>query len=207
MAAAHAAGFAGWWRHSLIALAASAGTWALLQSGAHSRVVAWFRLTMHNLDTIIDETWYLWWIGDCEVLDSAQEDAADSALAAGVNVVYAASENEFPGLLTSMLSLSRHLADPQDCRIHLIREDQATRLVQCFRQELGPDRPAPEVRILRARPLPFNMSQFEEVWSDIWPKGAAFFTTSASRRSTCTSTSPPRRARSGSSRTRLCRRT
>lgn len=176
---APAARFVSWWRHSLIALATSAATWAFLQSGGPARFVNWFHLTRDNLDTMIDEKWYLWWISDCEVVEAAQE-AADNNPAAMVNVVYAASENEFPGLLTSMLSLSRHLADPGGCRIHLVvlgaDEDQAARLVECFRRELGPGRRAPEVRILRARPLPFNMSQFEEVWSDIWPKGAAFFT-------------------------------
>lgn len=87
------------------------------------------------------------------------------------HVVYAADTAMFPGLFSSMLSLSRHLADPAGCTIHLLvaaeHVHSAQGLVHCFRAALrhstGAVMGAPLVQVHRLRPLPFNLTDLTHV--------------------------------------------
>lgn len=74
-----------------------------------------------------------------------------------VHVVFATDFAGFPGLMASMLSLSRHLERPGDCLIHLVVDyssiEQAGGLVKCFENELmdfmQPPLPRVKVHTLR----------------------------------------------------------
>lgn len=81
-----------------------------------------------------------------------------------VHVVYASNRGHFQGLLASMLSLSRRLAAPRSCHIHVLVErglmDQARRVAGCFQRELAELPAIPEVTLHELRPVPFNVSSF-----------------------------------------------
>eukprot|EP00929_Paragymnodinium_shiwhaense_P104432 TRINITY_DN68862_c0_g1_i1.p1 TRINITY_DN68862_c0_g1~~TRINITY_DN68862_c0_g1_i1.p1 ORF type:complete len:376 (-),score=88.97 TRINITY_DN68862_c0_g1_i1:75-1202(-) len=131
----------------------------------------------------IDGRTYEWFVQDCSSAELAaeEEDAEKASKLQHVHVVYAADADGFRGLLTSMLSLSRHLEAPGACTIHLIVHgadfEQAARLVECLQVELEDTLPAlPTFRIHELRPLGLNISSFREAWQEVWPSGSAFFT-------------------------------
>jgi len=82
-----------------------------------------------------------------------------------IHVAYAADVGAFTGLLSALLSLSRSLERPRDCRVHLLvaGEDaaRARGLGACLLRELGPGAAAPavEVHALRAEAVRFNSSK------------------------------------------------
>eukprot|EP00440_Ansanella_granifera_P058624 gb/GFBE01063538.1/.p1 GENE.gb/GFBE01063538.1/~~gb/GFBE01063538.1/.p1 ORF type:complete len:362 (+),score=73.33 gb/GFBE01063538.1/:1-1086(+) len=86
---------------------------------------------------------------------------AEGALAGGddvVHVAYAGDFMVFEGMISSMLSLSRTVSDPEHLHIHVIvdeaNEPQASRLVECFHRELARGQvKLPRVELHRAIPL------------------------------------------------------
>lgn len=78
-----------------------------------------------------------------------------------VHVVYSADRRGLPGVLGSMVSLTKHLAAPSDCVIHFIVTEEmleeAKSLRECFHSEF-PQPPRPEVIVHKLLPLPFNVS-------------------------------------------------
>lgn len=79
-----------------------------------------------------------------------------------VHVAYTADASAFPSLLSSLISLSRSQARPEDCHVHLVvpPEDaaRAAELGECLRRELGPARAAPtlEVHAFQREAMPFD---------------------------------------------------
>lgn len=69
-----------------------------------------------------------------------------------VHVVYGSDEENFPSLLTSMISLGRNQQDPSAVSIHIVvKEDvlrAAAELVQCYETEMGSPRPKVELHRL-----------------------------------------------------------
>merc|ERR1719247_1477586 len=86
----------------------------------------------------------------------------------------------FPALLSSMLSLSRHLKAPDQCVIHVIVSradmDSALRLAACFQVEADDISSIPEVKLHEMRYVPFNLADFKDTWEDLWPTGAPLLT-------------------------------
>lgn len=99
-----------------------------------------------------------------DVVISQLSTLADDDNLATAHVVYASNPEHFLGLLGSMLSLSRHLAEAQSCWIHVLVEkvhlDQAEAVLGCFRRELAALPVIPKVTLHELRPIPFNTSQF-----------------------------------------------
>lgn len=75
------------------------------------------------------------------------------------HMVYASDAQSFPGLLLSMLSVSRSLASPESCTFHLVvpEEDatQASELLRCYRRELYDLKVLPQVEVHTAKVLDF----------------------------------------------------
>lgn len=81
-----------------------------------------------------------------------------------VHVVYSTDPGGYIGLLSSMLSLSYHLTEPEHCYVHLIvgKEDMAhaSQLVDCFRHEMEINKTtAPTVLLHEFRPIRFDASR------------------------------------------------
>lgn len=81
-----------------------------------------------------------------------------------VHVVYATDWNGFAGAVTSMSSLIKHMARPQDSVIHLIVSkaamDNATQILACLRQEISRvNHTMPVVQLHELLDLPFDPSQ------------------------------------------------
>jgi len=128
-----------------------------------------------------DNAWYAWYVEDCNSPVKMPAGEGDTSVVTGkINVVYAAGSKEFPGLSSSIISLSRHLDSPGDCVIHIIVYEtdifQAESLLECLREELGSPATAPTLKLHELRPLPFNFTSFREVWEDVWPSGEPFLT-------------------------------
>eukprot|EP00440_Ansanella_granifera_P006732 gb/GFBE01007295.1/.p1 GENE.gb/GFBE01007295.1/~~gb/GFBE01007295.1/.p1 ORF type:complete len:362 (+),score=77.80 gb/GFBE01007295.1/:1-1086(+) len=121
-------------------------------------------------EPVVEE--HLWHSNDAKMsllqVDTAARRAAakkatgvDRALPGGddvVHVAYAGDSMVFEGMITSMLSLSRTISDPENLHIHVIvdeaSEAQFPRLVECFRQELARGQvKLPTVELHHAIPL------------------------------------------------------
>jgi len=146
-------------------------------------VLATFDLSpyLEIVQYFVDAKTYEWFIGDCAMLEHHPEAVDNStSLRGDIHVVYAAEENSFQGLLSSMLSLSHHLESPGQCVIHVIVRDadvdKARRLMQCFQVELDELSAFPEVKIHPVQPTPLNLTLFKEAWKEFWPAGARFLT-------------------------------
>eukprot|EP00421_Protoceratium_reticulatum_P070426 CAMPEP_0168423380 /NCGR_PEP_ID=MMETSP0228-20121227/34278_1 /TAXON_ID=133427 /ORGANISM="Protoceratium reticulatum, Strain CCCM 535 (=CCMP 1889)" /LENGTH=427 /DNA_ID=CAMNT_0008437339 /DNA_START=55 /DNA_END=1337 /DNA_ORIENTATION=+ len=85
-----------------------------------------------------------------------------------VHVVYSGDARTFPGLVSSMISLARHLQVPEKCVIHLIVSEgdlgRARRMVHVFKHELGSMAALPNVTLHRMQALPLDISRFETPW-------------------------------------------
>jgi len=94
-------------------------------------------------------------------LPQAETDAWDGQ----VHVLMASDSQQLRGMLVAMLSLSRNLADPGGCTLHLVvgREDAdlVDGMLSCFRGELADlERAAPRVQLHDVTWPPFNITRF-----------------------------------------------
>eukprot|EP00928_Gymnodinium_smaydae_P067464 TRINITY_DN50437_c0_g1_i1.p1 TRINITY_DN50437_c0_g1~~TRINITY_DN50437_c0_g1_i1.p1 ORF type:complete len:369 (-),score=73.31 TRINITY_DN50437_c0_g1_i1:29-1135(-) len=138
----------------------------------------------HVLDAfmdVFDRKTYEWFVEDCRSPDGQEDQVLSTDEVPGpVHVVYSSDANGFQGLLSSMLSLSRHLAAPRDCEIHVIVQAadmfQARRLVECFKAEHSDPAVVPRVTLHEVHPLSLNFTDFRETWTELWPAGAPHLT-------------------------------
>lgn len=83
-----------------------------------------------------------------------------------VHVVYSDSSLH-RGLLHSLLSVSRHLGEPERCSLHLVVRPEnmaaARQLAECFRREReGSERPDwPALRLHELRPMPYDLETLD----------------------------------------------
>lgn len=130
---------------------------------------------------LVDRKTYEWFIDDCLNPEQVAEVvAASSHLGNEVHVVYSTEESGFDGLLISMLSLSKHSAAPSEVTIHIIVRRgemlQASRIVECFKDELGAGAAIPIVKLHPLQPIALNLTSFQDVWEDYWPAGKPMLT-------------------------------
>merc|ERR1712216_674054 len=89
-----------------------------------------------------------------------------------VNVVYTATSKHLGGLLASMLSVSRHIKDPQHLDFYVIVHEtampEAQRLVDVFRQEMKMWPAVPNVLLQRLRKSVMNFAGHMQTRR--WPK-------------------------------------
>eukprot|EP00747_Dinoflagellata_sp_TGD_P064120 gnl/TRDRNA2_/TRDRNA2_153750_c0_seq1.p1 gnl/TRDRNA2_/TRDRNA2_153750_c0~~gnl/TRDRNA2_/TRDRNA2_153750_c0_seq1.p1 ORF type:complete len:386 (+),score=56.24 gnl/TRDRNA2_/TRDRNA2_153750_c0_seq1:71-1228(+) len=113
---------------------------------------------------------------DCREPEEPLDADADASSLDVVHVVYSSDRKGFGGLLSSMLSLSRRLAEPGLCSIHLLVPATdvilAENLAECFRRELSADdamEAIPEVVVYELRPFDsLNVSSFAESYRRRW---------------------------------------
>lgn len=106
---------------------------------------------------------------DCRLPARAMElEAGGSSNLADVHVVYAGDRGIFEPLLHSMISLSRHLAEPGRCSIHLILPEsclhEARDLIRCYRHELAALPAVPAVLVHRWEPLTWHLDESTAVY-------------------------------------------
>eukprot|EP00928_Gymnodinium_smaydae_P062091 TRINITY_DN46025_c0_g1_i1.p1 TRINITY_DN46025_c0_g1~~TRINITY_DN46025_c0_g1_i1.p1 ORF type:complete len:370 (-),score=33.40 TRINITY_DN46025_c0_g1_i1:169-1278(-) len=137
--------------------------------------------SVHDIQIFLDHRWYEWKIGRCEANEEVSSSINGFSNVSGeIHVVYAAAASEFPGLMSSMLSLSLNLESPSNCVIHVLVDAahvyQANRLIDCFRGEFDNPAKVPTVRIHTMESVPLNLTEFAEVWEDWWPGGVTLLT-------------------------------
>lgn len=98
----------------------------------------------------------------------ALEDAAMRSLLGTIHVVYSGDARAFGGLVSSMISLARHLEAPNECVIHLIvsKDDMglANQVVRVFRHVLTDHSVIPNVTLHELQPLPLDINSLEIPW-------------------------------------------
>lgn len=102
----------------------------------------------------------------------AQQELVEDIQAEGlglVHVLYAADARTFGGLVSSMISLVRHLKTSSECLIHLIVSPSdlglARRMIQVFRHELADLAAAvPNVTLHTLRPVVVDISKLSIPW-------------------------------------------
>mmetsp|Transcript_24757 Transcript_24757/g.52755 ORF Transcript_24757/g.52755 Transcript_24757/m.52755 type:complete len:574 (+) Transcript_24757:171-1892(+) len=85
-----------------------------------------------------------------------------------INVVYSTDQAVLPGLLLSMLSVTRSAEDPSAYAFHIVVGDEdfeeAEKVLKCFWREVSDMPNLPTVQLHRARPLGFNRSLLSSDW-------------------------------------------
>jgi len=96
---------------------------------------------------------------------SPEESVAPGNLTA-VHLVYASTAHDFTGLLSSMLSVSEHLADPGGCFIHLYTSAsnmaRIAEVVDCFYHELAKSTRGTPTVLVRETPTRPSVEKFIE---------------------------------------------
>mmetsp|Transcript_29666 Transcript_29666/g.78652 ORF Transcript_29666/g.78652 Transcript_29666/m.78652 type:complete len:797 (-) Transcript_29666:43-2433(-) len=109
---------------------------------------------------------YAWFIDDCRAPQQNKELGSDAGLEK-ITVAFASEPKRFEGLLSSMLSLAQHLQEPGLCEIHVIVPVEALpdaeQLKACFDQEMPG--PGPTVFLHALKPLPFDVTRLEGLWT------------------------------------------
>mmetsp|Transcript_2193 Transcript_2193/g.4882 ORF Transcript_2193/g.4882 Transcript_2193/m.4882 type:complete len:336 (+) Transcript_2193:209-1216(+) len=101
------------------------------------------------------------------------QSADDGVLGAEVHVLLASDRSQLPGMLISMISVSRNLAPSDHCVMHIVvaREDMelVRGMLGCFREELASDAVIPSVQLHEVRWPPFNLTEFPTFFEhDVW---------------------------------------
>mmetsp|Transcript_16396 Transcript_16396/g.34276 ORF Transcript_16396/g.34276 Transcript_16396/m.34276 type:complete len:355 (+) Transcript_16396:52-1116(+) len=102
----------------------------------------------------------------CDTSEPAIEPAVNLSSFQMVHVVYTTESRFFPGLLLSMVSLIRHLEDPEYCTVHVVLADEDDKkkasLLKCFESALEGLPRLPQVRFhpYRFDPVFLKLSRY-----------------------------------------------
>lgn len=135
--------------------------------------------TLASFWSIIDEKMYEYMIDSCNPSEGEGDILIDDRpVLQHVHLAYVVDASRFDMLLNSMISVGRHLSEPEQCSVHVIVPEkdftQAQRVVACFLSEMKAIQKQPQVKLHKVQPVGLNLTAFRDVWQDYWPAGSRY---------------------------------